>query len=231
MSLVKVISLDMFQTLVNIQGRNPQVWQPILQSSYSEALAKDYGAKVLACFLEEVEALRLRESFRISRDIFEQSYNQVFTRYSIAYDPAKAVEHLFAEHRRADLYPDTEAFLQRTCAEYEVCIVSDTDLLMLPEFYRNYPLTLFTSEQYQSYKNDSRNLMFHAVIDHYGVRPEEILHIGDSAGDVLGAARAGIRSCWINRTGAEWMHGVKPDLTVTTLDDVYGWLAAGRQAG
>ncbi|WP_150275882.1 HAD family hydrolase [Paenibacillus tepidiphilus] len=231
MGAIKVISLDMFQTLVDIQGRNAQVWKPILQEEYSVERAKDYGGKVLAHFLAGVEALRLSGGFRLSQELFQHSYEEVFARHSIAYEPAKAVEHLFAEHRLAALYPDTEAFLQRVCAEYQVCIVSDTDLRMLPEFYRSYPLTLFTSEQYQSYKNDSRNLMFHAVLQHYGVRPDEVLHIGDSSGDVLGAARAGIRTCWINRSGAEWSHEVKPELTIATLEELHGWLTEGRQAG
>lgn len=117
------------------------------------------------------------------------------------YDCEQAVDNLFAEHRLSEMYDDTEAFLQRICRNYQVCIVSDTDDLMLPEFYRNYPILLFTSETYQSYKNDTHNRMFTEVIAHYDVEPEQIIHIGDSASDILGAARAGIKSCWLNRNG------------------------------
>jgi putative hydrolase of the HAD superfamily len=95
---------------------------------------------------------------------------------------------------------------------------------MLPEFYRNYPVTLFTSEIYKSYKNDSHNRMFGEVIAHYGVEPGQIIHVGDTASDVLGAARAGIRACWINRDEAEWQQEVKPDYTVKTLDELYSLL-------
>ncbi|MNI73897.1 dUMP phosphatase [compost metagenome] len=69
--------------------------------------------------------------------------------------------------------------------------------------------------------------MFTEVIAYYGVQPEEILHIGDSASDVLGAARAGIRSCWINRTGSSWKHTVQPDYTVSNLEELYPILEPG----
>ncbi|MNP83027.1 Pyrimidine 5'-nucleotidase YjjG [compost metagenome] len=74
---------------------------------------------------------------------------------------------------------------------------------------------------YKSYKNDCRNVMFGEVIAHYGVEPEEIIHAGDTASDVLGAARAGIKTCWINREEAVWQQEVKPDYTVKTLDELY----------
>ncbi|MNC23906.1 dUMP phosphatase [compost metagenome] len=69
--------------------------------------------------------------------------------------------------------------------------------------------------------------MFNEVIAFYGVQPGEILHIGDSASDVLGAARADIRTCWINRTGSAWKHTVQPDYTVGNLEELYAILGPG----
>lgn len=39
----EVISLDMFQTLVNIDSRRDQVWQSILRDNYTEELAEEYS--------------------------------------------------------------------------------------------------------------------------------------------------------------------------------------------
>ncbi|QQZ59402.1 hypothetical protein JI735_22460 [Paenibacillus sonchi] len=63
-------------------------------------------------------------------------------------------------------------FLQKISEAYQICIVSDTDTLMLPDFYKEYPIKLFTSEDYGSYKNDGRNRMFTEVIAYYGVQPD-----------------------------------------------------------
>lgn len=217
----EVISLDMFQTLVNIEGRREHVWRPILQQNYSEERAKELGSLLLRSYYESAAEIRKQGSFWTSREIYFRSFKRVFQQHRVDFDYAQAVDILFAQHRRSALYEDTERFLQKVCREYQVCIVSDTDNLMLPEFYLDYPVTLFTSEKYQSYKNDSRNMMFHEVITRYGVAPEQIIHIGDGSSDVLGAARAGITACWINRTDACWEHEVKPDYTVASLDECY----------
>ena len=43
--------------------------------------------------------------------------------------------------------------------------------------------------------------------------------------DVAGAARAGLRSCWINREARHWQHEeIVPDLQFTTLTALADWL-------
>ena len=45
--------------------------------------------------------------------------------------------------------------------------------------------------------------IFHAACAGLDLPPQEVLHIGDDpALDVLGASAAGMRSAWLNRTGA-----------------------------
>lgn len=52
-------------------------------------------------------------------------------------------------------------------------------------------------------------------------RPEEVLHIGDHPEhDVLGAARAGLRTIWLNRRGDDWQHAHRADAEVRDLDQV-----------
>jgi putative hydrolase of the HAD superfamily len=56
----------------------------------------------------------------------------------------------------------------------------------------------------------------------------------DVALDVVGAARAGLRTCWINRRDAggairEWPHrDVQPDLQFDTLAALADWLDGSR---
>ena len=59
-----------------------------------------------------------------------------------------------------------------------------------------------------------------------GERIDQVLHAGDHAEmDVAGAARAGLRSCWINREARHWQHEeIVPDLQFTTLTALADWL-------
>ena len=67
--------------------------------------------------------------------------------------------------------------------------------------------------------------IFHAACAGLDLPPQEVLHIGDDpALDVLGASAAGMRSAWLNRTGAVWQHAVKPDVVARDLDELAGLL-------
>ena len=62
-----------------------------------------------------------------------------------------------------------------------------------------------------------------AIFDHtaraLGLRNAEVLHVGDDPWlDVDGAARAGMRTCWINRDNAVWPSELpRPDIEVANL--------------
>jgi putative hydrolase of the HAD superfamily len=69
---------------------------------------------------------------------------------------------------------------------------------------------------------------FHATCARLGVAPPDVLHIGDDPLlDVAGAARVGMRTCWINRRDERWPDALPPpDLAFTTLDALADWLDA-----
>lgn len=75
--------------------------------------------------------------------------------------------------------------------------------------------------------------IFHAACEQLGCEPTQVLHVGDDVEmDVLGAQRAGLRSCWINRPGPDgaaraWPHpDAPPDLELPGLGALADWLDA-----
>ncbi|MEG3191710.1 HAD family hydrolase [Lysobacter sp. D1-1-M9] len=70
--------------------------------------------------------------------------------------------------------------------------------------------------------------IFHAACNQLGCEPATVLHVGDDiAMDVVGAQRAGLRTCWLNREGRAWPHDdLQPDLQFTTLTALADWLDA-----
>ena len=73
--------------------------------------------------------------------------------------------------------------------------------------------------------------IFHAACARLDVPPAHVLHVGDDIEmDVVGAHRAGLRSCWINRDGRTWPHAaLRPDLEFTDLAALADWLDAALQ--
>ncbi len=69
--------------------------------------------------------------------------------------------------------------------------------------------------------------IFEAACARLGVAPAHVLHVGDDPLlDVGGAREAGLRTAWLNRSGAAWSHGPSPDLTIADLDELAAWILA-----
>lgn len=60
--------------------------------------------------------------------------------------------------------------------------------------------------------------MFEAACRLLNLSPKQILHVGDDPEyDVLAAARAGMRTVWVNRTGKAWPGGPPADAEIKSL--------------
>lgn len=67
-------------------------------------------------------------------------------------------------------------------------------------------------------------IFLHAC-ERLGLAPAQVLHVGDDPyADVAGARAAGLRTAWINRSGATWTHDESPDLVVRDLGELVRWL-------
>jgi putative hydrolase of the HAD superfamily len=67
--------------------------------------------------------------------------------------------------------------------------------------------------------------IYHAATTYLGLRPEQVLHIGDDAvADVWGAKEAGLQTAWINPEGHLWVHESPQPWTVRDLAEVAQYL-------
>ena len=146
-----------------------------------------------------------------------------------------AYEAFFAERNRVECYPDAIHALERISARLPIAALSNgnADLARIGLDH------LFSAQlsacSFGTAKPDPA--IFLAACEQLGVPPAEVLHVGDHPeADVAGAARAGLRSCWINRADdsgqrREWRHHeVRPDLHFDSLAALADWLDAALPA-
>ena len=70
-------------------------------------------------------------------------------------------------------------------------------------------------------------LMFEEARRRLAAPPEQIVHVGDDPEhDVRGAAQAGFRTVWVNRTGRVWPGGARADAEVSHLAELEAVLTA-----
>ena len=158
------------------------------------------------------------------------SLAHVFT--ECGYDPALVeadlVEAAFAAfhaaRNRVELYPDVNAGLDRLAAHAPLAALTNgnADLAQIGLHHRF--VFALGAREHGSAKPEAG--IFHAACVRLGAAPHEVLHVGDDPElDIVGAARAGLRTCWINRRGEDWTHcDVRPDLIVDHLGVLADWL-------
>ncbi len=145
------------------------------------------------------------------------------------HDPELADAAFAAFHsvrNRVDLYPDVDGALERLAARAPLAALTNgnADLALIGLQHRF--VFALGAREHGSAKPGAG--IFHAACARLAAAPHEVLHVGDDPEmDVVGAARAGLRTCWINRRNEAWTHAeVRPDLIFDHLDALADWLDA-----
>lgn len=142
-----------------------------------------------------------------------------------------AFDAFFAARCEVEHYDDSLEALQRMSTRVPLAALSNGNA----DLHRIGLMHVFRfqlgAREHGAAKPDAR--IFHAACERLGCAPGDVLHVGDDIEmDVLGAHRAGLRSCWINRVDCDgvhrqWPHAdIRPDLEFPSLAALADWLDA-----
>ncbi|MGV3498511.1 MAG: HAD family hydrolase [Hydrogenophaga sp.] len=217
---IKAISLDLDDTLWPI-------WPTIERAEATLAAWLREHAPATAALAGDPQALReARHYLQIKRPDLSHDLSAL-RRESIRFvllkagdDPMlaePAFEVFFAERHRVELFDDALPALEWLASRYPVVAVSngnaDVHRVGLGQHFH----AALSAREFGVGKPDAR--IFHAAADAAGVRPSEVLHVGDDAQlDALGALVAGLQVAWLNRGGQAWEHA--PLMPHTTVPDL-----------
>ena len=153
------------------------------------------------------QALRLqvdRERPEMAHDMTAQRHLMLERMFALSGEPAShvdpAFEAYFAARCEVEHYPDTVDALERLAARLPLASVSNgnaclTRIGLMPLFR----FQLGAREHGAAKPTPS---IYLEACERLGVDPAAVLHVGDDVeADVVGAARAGLRTCWIDRRG------------------------------
>ena len=115
---------------------------------------------------------------------------------------------MFAYWQKPPIFADSREFFRRSPVPiYLVSNIDRQDILAALVYHQLAPEGVFTSEDARAYK--PRKELFQLALGRVGLKPGEVIHIGDSLGsDVKGASQVGIRTLWLNRSGKAVPEGV-----------------------
>ena len=133
----------------------------------------------------------------------------------------------FAARNQVDLYPDSEDALKRIAARVPIAAVTNGNADLGRIGLRHHFAFQLGAGEHGKAKPSA--CIFHAACERLHCEHGQVLHVGDHIeSDVAGAARAGLRTCWINRDGRTWRHDhITPDLEFDSLAGLADWIEAG----
>ena len=213
----KLMSFDVFGTLVNVREGSYRAFESILRD------AGGSGIDVKA-FWEHWETRNIAhywEPYRRYRDICAISLGETFAHFGLDGDPA-LITRYFDVFPRFVPFPDVAPTLDRLARVCRLALVSniDDDLLAMTPLGRSFDLVC-TAERARGYKPDGT--LFRYLLDEaarrFGAGREDILHCGQSQfTDMVGAKPLGLTVAWINRRGVALDASVpRPDYVLRDL--------------
>ena len=132
----------------------------------------------------------------------------------------EAFEVFYAARNRVTLYAEVEAALKRLSARYRLFALSNgnADLRRcgISQWFNGHVTAISAGAP----KPDIR--IFSRLIDEAGVKPHQILHIGDDPQlDVVGAMQAGLQAAWLNRNSKPWPANLpQPPRIISSLTEI-----------
>lgn len=205
--MIKALFLDFYGTVVHEDGA---VIREITQKIFETGRATDQ--KEIASFwwneFQTMFSNSYGETFETQRALEIRSLRKTVERFLSSADPEEMSRLLFEHWRRPPIFTESKRFFEKCPVPIHIVSNIDTgDIMKALKFHDLKPAQVFTSEDAKSYK--PRKELFELALRSTGLRPEEVLHIGDSlTGDVQGAASSGIRAIWLNRSRREVPEGI-----------------------
>lgn len=98
MTTIQVISLDMFQTLVNLDNRFLSMWRWILKDRYNASEARSLQTKLIEQYYVVAKRMRENHQFVLTREIYRECFDELLPSLGIPYDCDEVVDILVQEH-------------------------------------------------------------------------------------------------------------------------------------
>jgi 2-haloacid dehalogenase len=144
----------------------------------------------------------------------------------------EAVEHIMTGLAGLKLHPDVPGGVRALKnAGYRLATLTNgstgtAEMLFTDGGIRDHFDVLLSVEEAPAWKPAPAS--YHYASGVLGVPAEQLLLVAVHPWDIHGAARAGLRTAWLNRTGGRFpAYFSKPDYTAASLEDLGGALAVG----
>ena len=205
--MIKAFFVDFYGTAVHEDG---EVIKQITQIIFDTGNVENKG-EIGSFWWNDFQSMFLEsygERFETQRTLEKKSLEHTLEKFGSSADADVLSNMLFEHWIKPPVFEETKTFFENSpLPVYIVSNIDTSDILNAIEYHGLKPSGVFTSEDARSYK--PRRELFELALKETGLKPDEVIHIGDSvSSEVKGAAAVNIRALWLNRFGKEVPDGV-----------------------
>lgn len=198
--MVKAVVFDAYGTLISTGTGSLDAAQRILDLHGSAITARVFYADWKKYHRQHIDSLT---QFVSEETIFLWDLEKLYGQYGLSGNAAEDVRIMLDTLGNRRAFPESKGVVERLKRAYTVCIGSTTDTEPLMRDLNRSGIVvdhIFTSEGLQVYK--PQKAFYERILTELSLLPQEVLFVGDSlTDDVYGPARAGMKTCWVNRKG------------------------------
>lgn len=215
--MIKALFFDFYGTIVHEDGIVIDEITTIINSTGDGTKKSAIGSYWWNVF-QESYMNSFGDSFKTQRELEINSLEMTLKKFGSNASADELSKKMFEHWRKPPIFEDAANFLTLCDIPYYIVSNIDTDDVMAAIHYHSLtPVKVFTSEDAKSYK--PRSELFEMALKETNLKPQEVVHIGDSLGsDIKGASNLGINTIWINRNNKEIPDGV---IAVASCADIF----------
>ena len=218
MMAINTITIDFYGTLVrNNDATIREVCRKISQTAHKIMVSP---GEVGVAWWRFVEDLLKGDKFYDSKTLEKKAIGKLVKHFHSAEDPEELYEEVITSLRRPMLYHDTQTFLERLPLPFAIIANGDLDIIREALGYCQIETSeIICSSEVKAYKPSKK--IFQAAVKILNMKPDEILHVGDSLKyDIAPAQSVGMHTCWINRLKTPINGNHRPDVECDSLLDL-----------
>ena len=233
MPQIQAVIFDMYETLAQ---NSPSLWLTTFDEICSEQGLEMTGQELWDLWKPREMQFRLERyqpsyPFKTYEQAWRECFEQVFQDLGKG-DAAEAARLSVRDQGRRELYPEVSDVLGalRSTGHHKIGLLSNADNDALEPLIKFHGLEfdgVVSSESAHCYKPEPES--FRLILEELDISPDVCLYVGDSQhDDVQGAGGVGMRTAWVNRSGAELDPALPaPDHQVHSLTELLDIVNAG----
>ena len=218
----KVISFDLFQTLVNVNENIFKIWDTVLPNQCTQEQANQYANELFVDYATIMRHEMIKSKFITMKEIFYKCAKSTINRLNIAVSPESLVKSLVQAHYEAPFYEDAIRVIKYLKKNYKIVISTDADddMVCIERMNDLGVDKIYTSEMLKKYKSDTGKKFLLSVLNDFKIEKQESLHIGDSDSDLVAAVSLDVDFILLDRKGTKRKVNSNAECIINRLDDL-----------